>query len=115
MEFVSLARYLRFSPFKLRPIADVIRGKSLPFALGWLSTYATKRVDPIKKAVESAVANAKDRENVDLENLRIKEIRVDEGPMFRYFKPGAMGRANVYRKRTSHVRVVLEPIGKSEE
>ncbi len=115
MEFVSLAKYLRFSPTKLRPIADVVRGKPIPFVLGWLSTYATKRVAPIKKVIESAVANAKNKENIELENLRIKEIRVDEGPMSKYFKPGAMGRSNVYRKRTSHVRVILEPIGKLKE
>ena len=40
--------------------------------------------------------------------LVIKDIRVDQGPMFRYFKPGAMGRANIYRKRLSHMSVIVE-------
>ena len=62
---------------------------------------------PLKKVLESAIANAKDRSDIDLSDLRIKEIKVDQGPVFKYFKPGAMGRANVQRKRQSHISVTL--------
>ena len=58
--------------------------------------------------VESAAANAKHLHNIEASDLFIKEIRVDQGPMYRYFKPGAMGRANIYRKRFCHMEVVLE-------
>lgn len=58
--------------------------------------------------VASAAANAKHLNNIDASDLFIKEIRVDQGPMFRYFKAGAMGRSNIYRKRFCHMHVVLE-------
>lgn len=108
MEFIAKARNLRFSPYKLRPLVDPIRGKNVEFAINWLSTVAMKRTLPIKKTIESAVANAKNLQNIEPETLVIKEIRVDQGPIHRYFKPGAMGRANIYRKRTSHISVILK-------
>lgn len=109
VQFVAKARYIRYSPYKLRPIADVIRGKDVVYALNWLTTYSTQRVEPIKKVLESAVANAKNLQNVESAALAIKEIRIDQGPIHRYFKPGAMGRAMVQRKRMSHLSVILEP------
>lgn len=108
MQFEVKSRFLRFSPYKLRPIVDVVRGKPVAFALNWLETYKVKRAEPIKKAIESAVANARNVANIEPASLSIKEIHVDEGPTHKYFKPGAMGRANVQRKRLSHLRVVLE-------
>ncbi len=108
MQFVAKARYVKYSPYKLRPIVDVIRGKGVGYALNWLATYQTRRTEPIKKVLESAVANAKNVSNVDIRDLAIKEIRVDQGPIFRYYKPGAMGRAMVQRKRQSHISVILE-------
>jgi large subunit ribosomal protein L22 len=107
MQFTAKARYIRFSPYKLRVLTDVIRGKSVLYALNWLSTCALKRAEPIKKMVESAVANAKDLQNIEPEKLSIHEIRVDEGPTYRYFKPGAMGRSNKYKRRQSHMSIVL--------
>jgi len=114
MQFVAKARYIRFSPFKLRPLVDVIRGKDVKYALNWLATYPVKRVLPIKKVLESAVANAKNAQNIEAAALFIKDIRVDQGPMFRYFKPGAMGRSNPYRRRLSHMSVILEPLEPAE-
>lgn len=107
MQFTAKARYIRFSPYKLRILVDVIRGKTVLYALNWLSTCALKRAEPIKKMVESAVANAKDLQNVSLNDLSIKDIRIDEGPTYNYFKPGAMGRSNKYKRRISHMSIVL--------
>jgi large subunit ribosomal protein L22 len=109
MQFTAKARYINFSPYKLRPIVDVVRGKDAQYALNWLSTVAVKRVDPITKTVASAVANAK-HSSTDLQasDLMIKDIRVDQGPILKYFKPGAMGRSNIQRKRFSHISVTLE-------
>lgn len=109
MEFISKAKYLHFSPYKMRLLADVIRGKDVSYALGWLKTYKTRRTEPIKKTLESAVANAKHLSNIEFNDLLIKEIRVDQGPMFKYFKPGAQGRANRQTKRLSHISIILEP------
>lgn len=109
MQFVAKAKYVSKSPYKLRPVADVIRGKDVLYALNWLSTYKTQRVVAIQKVLESAVANAKHNGNVEASMLNIKEIRVDQGPIHRYFKPGAQGRANPQRRRLSHLSVILEP------
>ncbi len=108
MQFVAKAKRLPFSPYKLRPLADVVRGKDVDYALGWLATHQTKRVVPLKKLIESAAANAKNLQSVESDDLRIKEIKVDEGKVFRYFKPGAMGRAASQKRRFSHISVVLE-------
>lgn len=114
MQFEAKARYLRFSPYKLRPLVDVVRGKNVMYALNWLMTYPVNRTMPIKKLIESAAANARSLQNVEPSQLRVKDIRVDGGPIFRYFKPGAMGRANIYRKRLSHMSVVLETVKDKE-
>lgn len=109
MNFSAKVRYLRYSPYKLRPIADVLRGKNVDYAINWLTTYKTQRALPMKKVIESAAANAKFQQtNLELQDLFIKEILVDQGPAYKYFKPGAMGRANPYKKRSSHISVVLE-------
>lgn len=106
--FSAKARYVSYSPYKLRPIADVVRGKSAAYALGWLTTYKTQRVTAIKKLLESAIANAKHLQNVDAQDLKVKEFRIDQGPIHKYFKPGAQGRAMPQRRRTCHMDIVLE-------
>lgn len=108
MQFEAKAKYVDYSPYKLRPVANVVRGKDVMFALNWLATYRTQRASAIKKLIESAVANAKNGKNVESAALLIKEIRVDQGPIHRYFKPAAMGRASVQRRRFSHISVILE-------
>jgi len=108
MKITAKARYVRLSPYKVRPLADVVRGKTALYAINWLATCAVKKAVPLKKLIESAVANAKHNNNVDLESLLVKDIRIDQGPIIRYFKPGAMGRANIQRKRLSHMSVILE-------
>lgn len=108
MQFEAKAKYVRYSPYKLRPLADVIRGQQVINALNWLSTYRNKRTVPVIKVIESAVANAKHNNNIESNLLFIKEIRVDQGPIQSYFKPGAMGRAMPQRKRLCHLSVILE-------
>lgn len=108
MHFLAKSRYIRYSPFKLRPLVDIVRGKGVGYALDLLEGYKTRRTVAIKKVIESAAANAKHSANIDIADLLIKEIKVDQGPSVRYFKPGAMGRSNVYKRRFSHISVVLE-------
>jgi large subunit ribosomal protein L22 len=114
MQFVAKARYVRYSPYKLRPLADVIRGKNAQYALYWLSTCRMKKAEPVSKTLASAAANAKDLQNIEIDKLFVKDIRVDQGPSYRYYKPGAMGRANPYRKRFSHINIVLESVDMKE-
>lgn len=114
MQFVAKARYVRYSPYKLRMIADVIRGKNLSYALNWLKTCRLKRTVPVIKVVESAYANARHLAEVSARDLFIREIRVDEGPAQKYFRPGAMGRTSGYKRRSSHMSVILESIAGKE-
>ena len=112
MRFSAKVLFLPISPFKLRPFVDVVRGKNVEQAIRWLSTLPIKRSIPIKKMIESAAANAKSLKNINAEDLKISDIRIDHGPMYKYFKPGAMGRSNIYRKRFSHASVIVEPFAK---
>lgn len=112
MQFTAKALFVRYSPYKLRLLANVIRGKNASYAISWLNTYSTKRAIPLKKLVESAIANAHSLQNIPATALIVKDLRVDQGPIQRYFKPGAMGRAMVQRKRLCHIRITLETINK---
>lgn len=114
MQFLAKARYVRHSPYKLRPLVDVIRGKNVKYALDWLQTVALKKAMPIYKTIASAASNAKSLQNIDASELSIKDIRVDQGPIVRYFKPGALGRANIQRKRMSHITIIVESIHHKE-
>ena len=109
MQFVSKTKFVWYSAFKLRPLADVIRGKDALHAMQWLSLYKTKRSIPVKKTLKSAIANAFDREGIEVQNLFVKEIRVDQGTIRYSFKPGAMGRAMPQRRRQCHITIILEP------
>jgi len=108
--FVAKAFHVRMSPYKLRSLADVVRGKNVSYALHWLATHPVRRATPVRKVIESAAGNAKDLEGISPEQLIVKEIKVDEGPTVRYFRPGAMGRANVQKKRLSHISVIVKTI-----
>lgn len=108
MQFLAKTKYIWYSPYKLRPLADVIRGKKAVDALNWLTLYKTKRAIPLYKTLFSAVSNAKDRQNIASKDLVVREIRIDQGPIRRSFKPGAMGRAMPQRKRQCHITVVVE-------
>lgn len=108
MQFVAKSKFIRYSPYKLRPLADLVRGKNVKYALDWLAAHENRRVTPLKKMIQSAAANAKHLKDVTPDQLIIKDLRVDQGPQFRYFKPGAMGRAVVLRKKFCHLSIVLE-------
>jgi len=112
MSFVAKARRIPISPYKMRLLANVIRGKNVKYALDWLATCSIRRAVPLQKMVASAAANAKNLNNLEAHDLMIKDIRVDEGPMFRYFKAGAMGRSNIYRKRSCHMSIVVDSLEK---
>jgi large subunit ribosomal protein L22 len=106
------SKYVRVSPTKIRMYADAIRMKPLGSAYDWLRTVAVKKIIPLKKTLFSAYSNAKvaDSNVSSMNDLVIREIRIDQGPTVVYFKPGAMGRASVQRKRLSHIEVVLESL-----
>jgi len=108
------SKYIRVSPYKLRVFAKVIKGYSVDKALAWLKSCSVKRVKQIEKTLVSAYSNGKNLQSdiKSMSELVIKEVRVDQGPTVKYFKPGAMGRASIQRRRLSHLEIVLERKGK---
>ena len=108
MESRAVARYIRISPRKVRLIMDEIRGRKVEEALNQLSFAPKKGAIILKKLINSAVANAEQNFEMDVDKLYIKRLFADEGPTLKRFRPRAMGRAARIRKRTSHLTVVLD-------
>jgi large subunit ribosomal protein L22 len=108
MEARAVAKYLRVSPQKTRLVADAIRGKSAGEALQILNYMPRKGARLVKKVLESALANADQNPNIDLDILYIKKITVDQGPQLKRFHPRAMGRAYRIHHRFSHITIVLD-------
>lgn len=101
-------RFLRMSPRKVRLVCDVVRGKQVEEALATLRFTSKAAALPISKLIRSAIANAEQKkENLDIDRLFVKTIRVDEGPTLKRWRPRAQGRATRINKRTSHIVVEL--------
>ena len=107
-------RYLRQAPRKIRLLIDLIRGEQVNDAITELTLSHKQAALPVLKLLKSAIANAKNNDEVkDESTLVIKEAFVDGGPVLKRWMPRAMGRATPIRKRTSHITIVLE--GESEK
>lgn len=102
----SKLRFLRVSPRKTRLVVDLVRGKDVEEAIGILTFTRRAASEPVRKLIESAMANA-EAADIDVDNLYVKKITVDEGPTLRRYRPRAMGRATRINKRTSHVTCEL--------
>ena len=110
MEAKAFARYIRMSPRKVRQVVDLVRGMSVEEAINLLHFTPKRGSVPVEKMLRSAVANAMNKEEaskLDPEDLSIKEIWVDQGPTMRRYNPGPMGRANLIRKRSCHISVIV--------
>ncbi len=101
-------KYLRVAPRKVRLVADLVRGKQVEDAINTLNFCQRRAAQPVAKLLQSAVASADEKGDLDIDTLFVKRIMVDEGPTLRRFMPRAMGRATRINKRTSHVTIVLE-------
>jgi len=107
MDVTATLRFLRTSPRKVRLVVDMVRGKEVGKALAVLQFDPHHCARDIKKLIASAVANARNNHHLSDQNLFVKEIKVDMGPVFKRWFPRAHGRAAPIRKRTSHVTVIL--------
>ena len=110
--YISKARLsnARVSPRRARLVIDMVRGKSVGQALQDLE-FCDKKTGPLlHKLILSAVANAKHKEGVDIEELFVKAAHVDEGRILKRFMPRAQGRATPIRKRHSHITVYLDEV-----
>ena len=108
MAYEAVHRFARISPRKVRPLADMIRGKFADDALNILRYQPQRGARMLEKVVRSALANAEDRRAPHLNDLMVVDVRVDGGPMFRRLRPKARGMASVIKKRMSHISVALE-------
>lgn len=110
MEIIAKTTMIRISPRKVRIVGDVIKKKNINDAMGMLMYMPQKAAFILKKLLDSAVANAKQKKYVDLDNLFVKNVIVDGGPVLKRFLPRAMGRATKVRKRSSHITMILDEL-----
>jgi large subunit ribosomal protein L22 len=108
MEAKAVAKFVRISARKVRPVAENIKGKPVEDALNLLKFTPKKAADELQKVLYSAVANAEQQPGVDVDNLKVSQVLVNEGPTWKRISPRAMGRAYRVRKRTSHITVVVK-------
>jgi large subunit ribosomal protein L22 len=105
----AVAKYVRIAPRKARLVADEIRGKSYPEAVSLLQFTNKRAAKILGDVLNSAAANAENNMDADVDELRVMTVKIDEGPTIKRYRPRAMGRATMIRKRTSHITVELEP------
>ncbi len=117
MSYPSTHRYARISPRKVRPLADMIRGKFADEALEILRYQPHRGARMLEGVIKSALGNAQDPDNpknkgrtVDIEGLVVAKATVDGGPMFKRVRPRSRGMAFIIRKRFAHIHVTLEEL-----
>jgi len=101
-------QYARISATKVRPFADLIRGKTARQGLNALAYESNRGARFLEKVLRSAIANAEDRGVRNPDRLKISEARVDGGPMFKRVHARARGMANLIRRRTAHIHVSVD-------
>ena len=104
----AILKTYRQSPRKVRVVADLIRGKDVKRAAELLRFTNKRATSAIQKLLASAVANAKNSSGYDAANLIVKDISVDKGAVLKRSMPRARGRASQIKKRTSHIKIMLE-------
>jgi large subunit ribosomal protein L22 len=107
METTAAVRGARLSAQKGRLVADLVRGKPVDKALNILSFTQKKAAGIIKKALESAIANAEHNDGADIDELRVTRITVEQGPTLRRFSARAKGRGTRINKKSCHVFVTV--------
>ena len=100
--------YLRQSPYKVRKVADLVRGQSVSRSLSLLRYAKRRAAVDLLQLLESAVANLQAKEaRYDDERVYVSLLIVDEGPTLKRYQPMSLGRAGMVRKRTCHIRLEL--------
>ena len=107
MEAKAVVRTVRMSPRKMRVVANLVRGKRVGEAMALLKLMPKKGAVVIRKLLISAIANAEQKGDVDVDALLIRDCNVDNGPIIKSWMPRSMGRANRIQSRTSHVTVTV--------
>jgi len=105
--YLASHRYAPMSARKIRPYADLVRGKFADEALELLACYPSRGARLIEAVLKSAIANAEDQRAQNISGLEVVDIRIDGGPMSRRFRPKARGSTSPYFKRTAHITVIV--------
>ena len=108
MEARAIAKYVRMSPMKVGVVLDLIRGKNVNEAFAILQYTPKDAAVVINKVLKSAVANAENNHDLNVENLYVAETFVGAGPTLKSFRPMDHGKAFRINKRTSHITVVVK-------
>ncbi|MGL5245533.1 MAG: 50S ribosomal protein L22 [Sarcina sp.] len=108
MEARAIAKYVRMSPTKVGVVLDLIRGKNVNEAFAILKYTPRDAAEVILKVLKSAVANAENNDELDVNRLFVSEAFVGQGPTLKRFRPHAQGRAFRINKRTSHITLVVK-------
>lgn len=114
MNVQARARFIRQSPTKVRQVLDLVRGRHVPEAYVILDYADRRAADPIRKLLDSAVANAEHNFALDAGELTVRRAFADGGPTLKRFRPRARGRTGRIEKRTSHITIVLSD-GRGDE
>lgn len=107
MEVKAVTKYARISAKKMRDVAREIQGLSVSQATDILTYTPKKGAYLLNKTLKSALANAENNKELAVDELIVKSVTVDEGPTMRRSMPRARGSANMIRKRTAHITVIL--------
>jgi len=108
----AVSKFLIGSPFKIRPVADLVRRRTYPEAVSILENMPHKGARLINKTVKSAASNAlADNKKLDEDMLYVKEIYIDEGPRLKRIWFRSKGRADMQVKRMCHITVVIDETG----
>jgi large subunit ribosomal protein L22 len=107
MEVKAVVKYVRISPQKVRRLVDTIKGQPVETVLNKLNFMPLRAARIVEKLVRSAVANADQNPDIDVDTLVIRNITADPGPSLKRFRARARGRGTRILKRTSHITVIL--------
>ncbi|NLP47915.1 MAG: 50S ribosomal protein L22 [Clostridiales bacterium] len=108
MQATAKATYVRIAPRKVKIVLDLIRNKPADKAMAILKHTPKAACEPLEKLLNSAMANAENNKNMDIENLYVAECHVSQGPTLKRIRPRAQGRAFRINKKTSHITLVLK-------
>ena len=110
MAYTATLRFVHIGPRKVRPLADMIRGKHADTALEILKYQPQRGARLLEKVLKSALGNAEDKRAPNIEDLVVVDARVDGGPMFKRVRPRARGMAFMVKRRMSHIRVSVDSL-----
>ncbi len=108
MSVIATAKAVKISPRKVGVVVALVRNRTVTEAITILEHTPRRSATAVRKAIESAVANADYNHGFQPDSLYIKEITVTPGPRYKRYKPAAFGRALPYENKTSHIRVVVD-------